>query len=352
MSLLFTPWRVRGLTVANRAWVSAMCQYSATDGVVGDWHLAHLGSLATGGFGLVMAEATAVAPEARISVRCPGLWNDEQVTAWRRVTDFAHAQGAHIGVQLAHAGRKASTMAPWDDHPFALASEGGWTAVAPSELAFDGYPPPRALRVEEIDRVVDQFVAAARRARRAGFDVLEIHAAHGYLLHQFLSPISNRRDDGYGGDLSGRMRLLLEVADAVRNVLPQDMPVWARLSMLEAGAPGGYPLEDTLEAARRLHAHGIDLIDCTTGGNAPVTEPEFPGFRLPLSAAVKAAGVPAMPVGHMDYPQLADAAISSGQADLVALARGLLRNPHWALAAQQALHVEPTPPIQYRRAYR
>ena len=339
MAHLFDPFESRRLQLRNRIVMSPMCQYSAPeDGTVTEWHLVHYGARAVGGVGLVMLEMTQVAPNGRLSPADLGIWDDAQIPGLRRLADFVHSQGAPIGVQLGHAGRKADPV---------------FDAVGPSAIAFsDHYRVPLALDAKGIATVIDQFAQGAHRALEAGFDMVELHGAHGYLLHQFLSPISNRRDDGYGGDLSGRMRLLLEVADAVRNVLPQDMPVWARLSMLEAGAPGGYPLEDTLEAARRLHAHSVDLIDCTTGGNAPVTEPEFPGFRLPLSAAVKAAGVPAMPVGHMDYPQLADAAISSGQADLVALARGLLRNPHWALAAQQALHVEPTPPIQYRRAYR
>ncbi len=337
MSLLFTPWRVRGLTVANRAWVSAMCQYSATDGVVGDWHLAHLGSLATGGFGLVMAEATAVAPEARISVRCPGLWNDEQVTAWRRVTDFAHAQGAHIGVQLAHAGRKASTMAPWDDHPFALASEGGWTAVAPSELAFDGYPPPRALRVEEIDRVVDQFVAAARRARRAGFDVLEIHAAHGYLLHQFLSPLSNQRGDAYGGSFENRTRLVLRVAEAVRAAEP-DVPLFVRLSATD-WVEGGWDLDQTVALARALRESGVDLVDVSSGGNvATAVVPVGPGYQVPFASAVRrGAGVATSAVGLITEPDQAESILVDGDADAIMVARAALRNPRWALNAAEAL---------------
>jgi 2,4-dienoyl-CoA reductase-like NADH-dependent reductase (Old Yellow Enzyme family) len=224
--------------------------------------------------------------------------------------------------------------------------------VGPSPIAFsDHYRVPQELDQAGIGRIRDAFAAAARRADAAGFDFVELHGAHGYLLHQFLSPISNQRMDGYGGDLSGRQRLLREVAADIRAALPQHKPVWARLSMLEAGAPGGYPLEETLATAQALHAVGVDLIDCTTGGNAAVVEEESPGYRLPLSAAVRGLGVPAMPVGHMDFPQLADAAISSGQADLVCIGRGLLRDPHWTLAAARALGVAPSPPAQYRRAY-
>ncbi|MDA8346354.1 MAG: NADH:flavin oxidoreductase/NADH oxidase [Thermaerobacter sp.] len=338
MPHLFDPFDSRRMHLRNRIVMSPMCQYSARDdGTVTDWHFVHYGARAVGGVGLVLLEMTQVAPYGRLSPEDLGIWDDAQIPGLRRLVDFVHSQGVPIGVQLGHAGRKADPI---------------FDAVGPSAIAFsDDYRVPHALDAKGIATVIDQFAQGARRALEAGFDTVELHGAHGYLLHQFLSPISNKREDGYGGDLDGRARLILEVADAVRGVLPQDMPVWARLSMLEAGAEGGYPLSDTLEVAKRLHDRGVDLIDCTTGGNAPVREPEFPGFRLPLSAAVHALGVPSMPVGHMEYPALADAAISSGQADLVALARGLLRNPHWALAAQQALQVDPTPPEQYRRAY-
>ncbi len=337
MSLLFSPWRVRGLTVTNRAWVSAMCQYSATDGVIGDWHLAHLGSLATGGFGLVMAEATAVAPEARISVRCPGLWNDEQIEAWSRVTAFAHAQRTHIGVQLAHAGRKASTMAPWGDHPIALASEGGWTAVAPSEIAFDGYPLPRALRVDEIDHVVEQFADAAHRARRAGFDVLEIHAAHGYLLHQFLSPLSNRRDDAYGGSFANRTRLLRRVVEAVR-AIDDDVALFVRLSATD-WVEGGWDLDQTVALASELRELGVDLVDVSSGGNvADAVVPVGPGYQVPFAAAVRhGAGVATSAVGLITEPDQAEAILARGDADAVMVARAALRNPRWALNAAEAL---------------
>ncbi len=340
MPHLFDPYAARSLELRNRIVMSPMCQYSAReDGTVTDWHFVHYGARAVGGVGLVILEMSQVAPHGRLSPHDIGIWDDAQVPGLRRIVDLVHAHGAAVGLQLGHAGRKADPV---------------FENVGPSPIAFsDRYRVPQALDRHGVAQVVDQFAAAARRANEAGFDMVEIHGAHGYLLHQFLSPISNQREDAYGGDLGGRARLMYEVADAIRNVFAHEKPVFARLSMLEAGAEGGYPLSDTLEVSSRLHReHGVDLIDCTTGGNAPVAEPEPPGFRLPLSAAVKAQGVPAMPVGRMEFPELAEAAVSSGQADLVALARGLLRDPHWALNAQRALHLEITPPTQYRRAYR
>jgi len=335
---LFDPFSQRGLTLRNRVVMSPMCQYSALeDGTITDWHLVHYGARAVGGVGAIIVEMTQVAPEGRLSPADVGLWDDRHVPALARLVAFVHEHGAMIGVQLGHAGRKADPV---------------FDAVGPSPIAFsDHYRTPQELDAAGIARIRDSFVAAAGRADRAGFDFVELHGAHGYLLHQFLSPLSNHRTDGYGGDLSGRQRLMLEVAEDVRSVLPQDKPVWTRLSMHELGVPGGYTLRETVEVARRLQARGVDLIDCSSGGNAVATEEESPGYRLPLSAAVRGAGVPAMPVGRMDYPALADAAISSGEADLVCIARGLLRNPHWTLAAQRELGVAATPPQQYRRAY-
>ncbi len=340
MPHLFDPFESRNMQLRNRIAMSPMCQYSAReDGTVTDWHFVHYGARAVGGVGLVLMEMSQVAAHGRLSPQDVGIWDDAQVPGLRRIVDVVHAHGAKIGIQLGHAGRKADPI---------------FDAVGPSPFAFsDRYRVPEELDGRGIAQVIDQFAAGARRAREAGFDTVELHGAHGYLLHQFLSPISNRREDGYGGNLGGRARLMYEVADAVRDVFGQERPIFARLSMLEAGAKGGYPLEETLEVARTLHErHGVDLIDCTTGGNAPVSEPEPPGFRLPLSAAVRAQGVPSMVVGRMEYPELADAAVANGQADLIALARGLLRDPHWAFAAQQQLRVETTPPEQYRRAYR
>ena len=246
MTHLFTPLSIRSVTFANRAWVSPMCQYSAVNGVVGPWHLVHLGGFATGGAGLVMAEASAVNATGRISIACPGLWNEEQVTAWRSVTDFIHSQSTRVGIQLAHAGRKGSTLRPWDDHVVASAQEGGWETVAPSSLAFEGYEVPRALSVEEIDALVDDFADAADRAIRAGFDLVEIHAAHGYLLHEFLSPLSNERDDDYGGTLENRARFLLRVVREVRAAVRTHLG-----ERLHAGRVGHRPVGDFGPVASR-----------------------------------------------------------------------------------------------------
>lgn len=338
MPNLFDPFLSRRLHLKNRIVMSPMCQYSSPDdGSVTDWHLVHYGARAVGGVGLVIVEMTQVAPYGRLSPQDLGIWDDAQVPGLRRLCDIVHAHGVPIGVQLGHAGRKADPV---------------FDAVGPSAVAFsDHYRVPEKLDAAGIARVRDQFVAGARRALSAGFDVIELHGAHGYLLHQFLSPLSNHRDDGYGGDLAGRSRLMLEVASAVREILPAEMPLWTRLSMLE-GAEGGYPLEETLAVARSLQGAGVDLIDCTSGGNAPSGDREYPGFRLPISAAVRAQGVPAMAVGRLEFPELADAAISSGQADLVALARGLLRDAYWPLTAERALQRETTAPRQYLRAFR
>lgn len=335
---LFDTFSQLGLTLRNRVVMSPMCQYSAReDGTLTDWHLVHYGARAVGGVGAIIVEMSQVSPEGRLSPNDVGIWDDAQVPALRRLVEFVHQHGARIGIQLGHAGRKADPV---------------FDAVGPSPIAFsDHYRVPEELDQAGIARIRDAFTSAARRADQAGFDFVELHGAHGYLLHQFLSPLSNHRSDGYGGDLTGRQRLMLEVAEDVRAALPLEKPVWTRLSMHESGALGGYSLEDTLAISRQLHRRGVDLIDCSTGGNAIATEEEFPGFRLPLSAAVRQLGVPAMPVGQMDHPALANAAISIGQADLVCIARGLLRNPHWTLAAQRELGASATPPEQYRRAY-
>lgn len=338
MSSLFRPLSIRGVEFSNRAWVSPMCQYSAVDGVIGQWHTAHLGALATGGAGLIIAEATAVVSEGRISVNCPGLWNEEQVEAWRKVTDFAHSQRATIGVQLAHAGRKASTLTPWDDHLMASSDEGGWTAVAPSALAFEGYPVPHALTFEEIDATVVAFAAAALRALRAGFDVLEIHAAHGYLMHQFLSPLSNHRTDAYGGPFENRSRLLCRVVSAVRDAIPESVPLFVRISATDY-AEGGWTLTESIELARVLKSLGVDLIDVSSGGNvAGVHIPVGPGYQVHFAEAVRnGAKIPTSAVGLITQPEQAEEILVSDQADAVMLARAFLRNPRWALMAAETL---------------
>ena len=349
MSATFSSIDVRGLQIPNRLWVSPMCQYSAVDGVVGDWHLMHLGSLATGGAGLIIAEATAVSPEGRISIACPGLWNDSQVTAWRRVTSFVHDQSALIGVQLAHAGRKASTMQPWAPHPFADANKGGWEAVAPSAIAFGHYPTPRALDASGIAMVTEDFARAARNAETAGFDVLEIHAAHGYLLHQFMSPLSNQRDDEYGGSFEGRIRLLLEVSAAVRAV--SNLPLFVRISATD-WTPGGWDLADSVELSRRLKDLGVDLIDVSSGGNTPdVTITVGPGYQVSLAQEIKSgADIPVSAVGLLTGAEQIDSLLASGSIDAVMAARAFMRNPRFALQVAEELGEVVPWPIQVERA--
>lgn len=338
MSALFEPMQLRNLVIPNRLWVSPMCQYKAVDGIVGDWHLMHLGALATGGAGLIIAEATAVSPEGRISVACPGLWNDDQVAAWSRVVTFAHSQGALVGVQLAHAGRKASTLQPWADHHFAGAEEGGWQAVAPSAEPFTGYPIPRALTAPEIEEIVAQFAQAARRAVAAGFDVLEIHAAHGYLLHEFLSPLSNFRTDAYGGSLENRMRLLLEVAAAVRK--ETDAPLLVRISATD-WTEGGWDLASSVVLATRLRDIGVDLIDVSTGGNVANAEiPVAPGYQVPFAEVIRRdADIAVSAVGLITEPQQAEDLVAQTPIDAVMVARAVMRNPRWPLEAAESLGV-------------
>ena len=328
-----------------------MCQYSANEGVVGDWHLVHLGSFATGGAGLVMAEASAVTPEGRISIHCPGLWNDEQVSAWSRVTNFVHSQGTKIGIQLAHAGRKGSTLAPWQDHVIATAHEGGWSTVAPSPIAFEGYPVPRQLSTSEIAGLVGSFADAARRALEAGFDLVEIHAAHGYLLHQFLSPLSNQRTDVYGGSFENRIRMLCEVVDAVREAIPPETPLFVRISATDY-AQGGWDLEESVELARVLKTMGVDLVDVSSGGNiAGVKIPLEPGYQVPFADRIRnEVNVPTSAVGLITEALQAEDIIDSGKADAVMLARAMLRNPRWALHAAEELGEIIAWPPQFERA--
>ncbi len=351
MTKLFTPLTIRSLTLKNRAWVSPMCQYSANEGVVGPWHQVHLGSFATGGAGLVMAEATAITAAGRISVACPGLWNDDQVAAWSVVTDFIHSQSTHTGIQLAHAGRKGSTLRPWDDHLMATAAEGGWTAVAPSALAFEGYDVPHELSVSEIDELVEQFAQAAQRALRAGFDLVEIHAAHGYLLHQFLSPLSNHREDEYGGSFENRIRFLVRVATAVRDSIGAAVPLFVRLSATDY-TEGGWDVEQSVELARVLRDAGVDLIDVSSGGNvAHAVIPVAPGYQVPFAREIRSgAGVAISAVGMITEAAQAESILEEGSADAVMLARALLRNPHWALDAAESLGEYIEWPVQMDRA--
>ena len=339
MSHLFTPVRLRATTVRNRVWVAPMCQYSAVDGVPNDWHLVHLGSFARGGVGLVLTEATAVSPEGRISPSDTGIWNDEQVAAWTRIVDFVHGQGATAGIQLAHAGRKASTRPPFEGRGTVPAEEGGWATVGPSAVAFPGIAEPRELTSDDIDRVVADFAEAALRALRAGFDVLEIHAAHGYLLHEFLSPLSNRREDEYGGSFDNRARLLLRVVESVRAAVPDTTPLLVRISATD-WVEGGWTGDDSVELARRLRDAGVDLVDVSTGGNAPADIPVGAGYQVPFARRIREeAGIPAGAVGLITEPKQAEEIVAEGHADVVLLARALLRDPHWALRAAHELGV-------------
>jgi 2,4-dienoyl-CoA reductase-like NADH-dependent reductase (Old Yellow Enzyme family) len=350
LAKLFEPLRLRGVVLRNRIVVSPMCQYSARDGLPDDWHLVHLGSRAVGGAALVFTEATAVEARGRISPGDTGLWNDAQAEAWERIVRFVAAQGAVPGVQLAHAGRKAGVARPWEGGRPLGPQEGGWQPVGPTDEPFaPGYPVPHPLSPEEIAEVVRAFAAAAERARRAGFRVVEIHAAHGYLLHEFLSPLVNKRTDAYGQD---RRRFLREVVDAVRAVWPEELPLFVRLSATDWVA-GGIDAEDTVETARMLRAHGVDVVDCSSGGAVPgVAVPEAPGYQVPFAARVRQeAGIASAAVGRITEPEQAETILASGQADLVVLARAMLRDPYWPLRAAQALGVAVEYwPVQYLRA--
>jgi 2,4-dienoyl-CoA reductase-like NADH-dependent reductase (Old Yellow Enzyme family) len=350
MATLFTPFTQRGVTLRNRIGVSPMCQYMAHDGHATDWHLVHLGGLATGGAGVVCVEATAVVPEGRISPHDLGLWDDAHIPALRRITDFLTAQGAVPAIQLAHAGRKASTHRPWEGNGTVPPDQGGWTPVAPSALRYsDRYPEVTALDPAGIDRVVAGFADAARRAHRAGFRIIELHAAHGYLLHSALSPLTNQRTDGYGGPFDHRVRLLLEVTDAVRAVWPDELPLWVRLSCTD-WADGGWTLDDTRALAPLLRARGVELVDCSSGGLVPWQQIAVgPGYQRPFARAVRATGIATAAVGMITDPAQAEAIVTEGDADLVFLARELLRNPRWPLAAASALGAEGPWPAPYQR---
>ncbi|GHG54766.1 oxidoreductase [Flavimobilis marinus] len=338
LPLLFQPMTLRGLTLRNRVWLAPMCQYSAVDGVVNDWHVVHLGARAQGGFGLVLAEATAVVPEGRITPDDAGLWNDEQTAAWARVVDVVHAQGAAVGVQLAHAGRKASTFRPWADSRGSVpADQGGWTTLGPSGEAFPSYAPPAEMTPEQVAEVPGQFADAARRAHKAGFDVVEVHAAHGYLLHQFLSPLSNHRTDAYGGTLANRARLLHETVAAVRAAWPQDKPVLVRVSATD-WTEDGLTVADVAQVCADLD--GVDLVDVSTGGNVVAPIPVGPGYQVPAAREVReTSGLPVSAVGMIDSAAQAEQTLRDGAADAMMIGRGALRDPHWPLRAAHELGV-------------
>ncbi len=352
MTHLFSPIRLQDLTVRNRVWVAPMCQYSAVDGVPNDWHLVHLGSFARGGVGLVMTEATAVSPEGRISPADTGIWSDEQRDSWARIVEFVHGQGAAAAMQLAHAGRKASTRPPFEGRGPVAPEEGGWTTVGPSAEAFPGLPAPDALDAVGIERVVRDFADGARRAVEAGFDSVEVHAAHGYLLHEFLSPLSNRRPDEYGGSFENRARLPRQVLRAVREVLPTGMPLLVRISATD-WLDGGWTVDESVRLAALLREDGADLVDVSSGGNAPADIPVEPGYQVPFARRVRLeAQVATGAVGLITEPKQAEDVLADGSADVVLLARELLRDPHWALRAARELGADDAVrwPPQYLRA--
>ncbi|MER6749085.1 NADH:flavin oxidoreductase/NADH oxidase [Streptomyces fungicidicus] len=358
MSTLFEPCTLRGVTVPNRVWMPPMCQYSAAPegpatGAPGDWHFAHYAARAAGGTGLIVVEATAVSPEGRISPYDLGIWNDTQVEAFRRITRFLTSQGTVPAIQLAHAGRKASTDRTWKGGAPVGPDGHGWQPVAPSPLAFDErHPVPDELTVEQIHDVVEQFRAAARRALAAGFEVAEIHGAHGYLINEFLSPHSNHRTDAYGGSYENRTRFALEVVDAVREEWPDDKPLFFRVSATDWLEEAGWTPDDTVRFASELHAHGIDLLDVSTGGNAPgVRIPTGPGYQVPFAARVRnETPMPVAAVGLITDAGQAAKILANGEADAVFLGRELLRNPSWALHAARELGGEVHIPDQYHRS--
>jgi len=350
---LFEPLTIGDVTLRNRIAVSPMCEYSAIDGLPDDWHLVHLGSRAVGGAGLVFTEATAVSPEGRISPADTGLWNVAQQVAWSRIVDFIDAQGAVAGIQLAHAGRKASTDAPWRGGKPLDAAQGGWTAVAPSAIPFDvGYATPAALDESGIRKVIADFVAATQRSRDAGFQVIELHAAHGYLLHEFLSPLSNHRDDRYGGSLENRARLLREIVAAVRSQWPAPRPLFVRLSATD-WAEGGWGIDECVELARWLQEDGVDLIDCSSGGTvAHPTIPLAPGYQVPFASRIRReAGIATGAVGLITDAHQAEAILAQGDADLILMARESLRDPYFPRRAAAELGFRIVAPVQYQRSW-
>ncbi len=350
---LFDPLAIREVKFANRVFVSPMCQYSSHDGYANDWHLVHLGSRAVGGAGLVLTEATAVLPEGRISPQDLGIWADGHIETLARIVSFIHEQGSIAGMQLAHAGRKASTHRPWETPGAISESEGGWKkVVAPSALAFtDNYPMPQALTTEGIQEVVSAFAVAARRACQAGFRVVEIHAAHGYLIHEFLSPLSNKRDDDYGGSFENRTRLCREIVSAVRSTWPKELPLFMRISSTD-WVDGGWNIDESVKLAAQLKPMGVDLIDCSSGGNVPHAEiPVGPGYQVAFAERIRCeAEILTGAVGMITSPVQAEHIIRTGQADAVIMAREFLRNPYWALRTARELEQPIAWPVQYLRA--
>jgi 2,4-dienoyl-CoA reductase-like NADH-dependent reductase (Old Yellow Enzyme family) len=349
---LFSEFKIRAVTLRNRIVMSPMCQYSCVDGLATDWHFVHLGSRAVGGAGAVIVEASAVSPEGRISPEDHGIWSDAHIEPLARITRFAHEHGSVAGIQLAHAGRKASTRRPWEGGTPISVAEGGWQPVAPSAIPFsEGYATPRPLTPHDIKSIIREFGAATLRARNAGFRLIEIHAAHGYLLHQFLSPLSNKREDGYGGSLENRTRLLREVIAEIRREWPAQFPLFVRISATD-WVEGGWDIEQSVELARSLGPLGVDLIDCSSGGTVAKAQiPIGPGYQTEFAERIRRdTGIRTGAVGMITDPAQADHIIRTGQADLVVLAREFLRDPYWPLRAARELGHSETWPSQYLRA--
>jgi 2,4-dienoyl-CoA reductase-like NADH-dependent reductase (Old Yellow Enzyme family) len=352
MPHLFSPLTIRGVELKNRITVSPMCEYSSIDGFANQWHQVHLGSFAVGGAGLVITEATAVSPEGRITASDLGIWKDEHIDELLRITAFIHQQGSVAGIQLAHAGRKASHQEPWNGGALVPVANGGWQTVAPSAIPFiEGTEKPEELDADGIAKVIEDFKQATYRALKAGFKVIELHAAHGYLLHQFLSPLSNLRNDEYGGSFDNRIRLLLAVTDTVRAAWPQENPLFVRVSATD-WVTGGWTDDETVKLAAILKTRGVDLIDTSSGGNVPRAKiPVGPGYQVPFAEKIKKeAGILTGAVGMITEPKQADDIINNGQADMVLLAREMLRDPHFALRAAHVLGADVKWPMQYDRA--
>ena len=354
MSRLFTPILIRSINLKNRIAVSPMCQYSSEDGLPTDWHFVHLGSRAVGGAALIIMEATAVSPEGRISPDDAGIWSDKHAEAYKRITAFIKSQNSIPAIQLAHAGRKASTFSPWKGKGAVNEKEGGWQTIAPSPISFaDNYPLPKEMSKQDIQQVLDQFKLAAERSIEAGFQLIELHMAHGYLVHEFLSPLSNFRKDKYGGSLENRCRLAIEIARNVRKVIPEEMPLFIRISSTD-WVENGWDIKQSVKLAEWLKEAGVDLIDCSSGGNVANAEiPLGPGYQIPFSEEIrKKINILTAGVGLITSPEQAEDIIRTGQADLVILAREMLRNPYWPLYTAEKLKADIEWPKQYLRAKR
>ena len=354
MSRLFSPIKIRSLQLKNRIVVSPMCQYSSEDGLPTDWHFVHLGSRAVGGAALIIMEATAVSPEGRISPDDAGIWSDKHAEAYKKITAFIKSQNSIPAIQLAHAGRKASTYAPWKGRGAVDEKEGGWQTIAPSPIPFsDNYPIPKEMSKQDIQDVLGQFKLATERSIEAGFQIIELHFAHGYLVHEFLSPLSNFRNDEYGGSLENRCRLAIEIARNVRNTIPEEMPLFVRISSTD-WVEDGWDISQSVKLAEWLKDTGIDLIDCSSGGNVAKADiPLEPGYQVPFSDEIrKKVEILTAGVGLITSPEQAENIIRTGQADLIVLAREMLRNPYWPLYAAEKLKTDIQWPDQYKRAKR